>query len=420
MREPARPVAPFHTAPLLAGLVLAGLAPRAAAQGPAFQTPGMPGSGIPGTPAMLGQTTRFSNEFNPAMGFVVDTLFDYASFEEPGAQDGFDASLRLFEFTGAAWIDPKAWAYTVVAAEGESEGIGVEEAALNYIGFGSHWNVKAGRFFVDFGKQMQSHVHDLRTVERPLVLRTYLGDELSGDGVEIGNWHAIGDESALRYSVGIFGSSLLVEGEEDGSAPTPDVAERQDFDELNFTGRLTGFTDVGSQGMLQAGGSARWVPQYSASDPNGVLADVQDLDSAVLGLDLTYGWTSGTGVSRWATGLEWLWSTGDTGVAFDDPVAPTVIQVFDETVTGYLAWFDYGFDQFNSAGVQWSQVELPESGKPDASELELYYTRGVSEFQRLRLVVTLGDDDSIADGEYVRAAIQYTAFLGAHSHGINW
>ena len=85
---------------------------------------------------------------------------------------------------------------------------------MHYIGLGGHNTLRAGRFFVDFGKQMQTHVHELRTLERPLVLRTYLGDEVKGDGLQCDHWFARGRKTAVRWSIGAF-ASLLPEEEEE-------------------------------------------------------------------------------------------------------------------------------------------------------------------------------------------------------------
>ena len=110
---------------------------------------------------------------------------------------------------------------------------------------------------------MQAHVHDLRTLERPAVLRTYLGDELGGDGAQFDHWFAAGDETVVRSSLGVF-ASLVGEGhgDDDSGEAEPFDGERKDLDELALTARLTGFTDVGEHGTFQAGLSARLVPEF--------------------------------------------------------------------------------------------------------------------------------------------------------------
>jgi len=395
-------------------LVLATMATHAFAQGPTFQTPGMPGAGTPGTPGQMGQTTRFSTEFNPALGFVIDSVFDYTDFDDSAESDGFDLSLRLFEFNGAAFIDPSAWAWVaIVAEEGEIE---LEEAAVQYIGLPGNMGLRGGRFFVDFGKQMQAHLEELRTIERPAVLRTYLGQELAGDGLQFDNWHAVGDETVLRYSLGVFADLVTQHADEDGPPmPAAGVDEHKVLGDLNFTGRLTAFRDAGENGVFQAGSSVQYVPSFSFSDPDGVAPDVEDLDRVVYGIDLTYGLTDEEGNRQLTLGGEFLVADGAIGAGFGG--GPT-IDVLEDDTSGFYTFADYSWTPRDSGGVQYSQVELPETGTPDFAELDIYYTRALSEFQRLRFQVTHGDVEG--SEEYVRFAVQWTAFFGNHSHGFNW
>ncbi|HVS09316.1 MAG TPA: hypothetical protein VMS76_05520 [Planctomycetota bacterium] len=355
------------------------------------------------------QATRFSSEFNPAFSFVVDAVGDYVHFSGR-SDDGFDADLRGFELGGMAWVDPKAWAYFIGAMEDEQ--LAIEEAVLHYVGFEENSTLRAGRFFIDFGKQMQVHVHELRTVERPLVLRAYLGEEVKGDGIQWDDWRPVGEKTAVRWSIGAF-SSLLPEEDEFLPDPAKAVDERKDIQDFNFTARVTGFTDLSDNAILQLGASARVVPDYSVEFE--ATGDTEEgLENTVWGLDVTYGWVDDTGQRRWTLGAEYLLNTGDTGA--DNP-APGTVDVLDDTVGGYYAFVDYAWSRYNSVGLQFSAVELPDLAESDLSETEIYFTHSFSEFQRLRLGLAAIDTE---DEDAFRVAIQYTAVLGAHGHGINW
>ncbi|MBM3976834.1 MAG: hypothetical protein FJ299_07585 [Planctomycetes bacterium] len=394
------------------------------AQGSPFQTPGMPlvkqpvaGQGDGKADGQsAGQSTRFSSEFNPAISFALDGLLTHADFD--GDEDGFELELRSGEIGINAWVDPRAWAYGIVVfAEDE---VALEEGAVHFTGLGGHRVLRAGRFFVDFGKQMQAHEHELRTIERPAVLREYLGAELAGDGVQFDDWHSLGDETVLRYSIGVF-HSLLGEVEEEAGSPFAVDSELKELDELGYTARLTAFTEVGDAGTLQLGASARLIPDFGFELDNG--ASAEGLDNSVLGLDLTYGWADETNTRRFTAGLEWLFDAGDNGAAVNDsgtPLDPSddTIDTFDETVNGYYGYVDYAWNQQQSAGIQHSWLELPEPGEPTLSELDVYYTHNLSEFGRLRLGLTFVDAESGADG--MIAALQYTNVIGAHGHGVNF
>jgi len=395
------------------------------AQGPVFRTPGMSGSSsadfAPPASSDSGQANRFSSVFNPAFSFIVDTLADQVS-HSGASDDGVSFDLRALELSAQSWVDPNAWAYFVAATDGES--LNVEEAAVHYTGLGGHNTIRAGRFFVDFGKQMQTHVHELRTTERPLVLRTFLGEEVKGDGAQWDSWTSVGDATAVRWSVGVF-QNLLPEESDDFDASTQvarNVADRKGAQDLNLTARLTGFTDVGESGVLQLGASARVIPSFAYEfEPSG--NERRGQDDTVFGLDATYGWTNATGLASWTFGAEYLIDTGDTYATLDDAGTPgdasdDAIRVASRTLDGFYAYGDYAWDKSNSAGLQFSRVDLPQDGAPSATETTAYYTRSFSEFHRLRFECTAVDRD--ADEDSMRFAVQYTAFVGAHGHGVNW
>ena len=385
-----------------------------------METPGQPRNNS-------GQTDRFTKEFNPAIGGVIDSWLRWIDPDAAGAEDGVSIELRSAELTFNTWIDPNTWAYAVIVGEPE-EGFEVEEAAAIYQGFEGNSSLRAGRFFVDFGKQMQAHVHDLPTFERPAVLREYLGDELGGTGVQYDNWFSSGEKGAIRYSIGVFDS--LAEGHghgeeegEEGASPT--TAELKDIDELSLTARLTGFHDVGENAILQWGISARALPEFAfdADLDDGTELTSEGLSNNILGLDLTYGWTNESGNSGWTFGGEFLMFDGDIGAEVNDNGTPgnladDFLDVLDDDRSGFYVWADHQMSERNSIGVLFSDFEHPEEGAPSESEIVAYYTRNLTELSRLRFGVSLNDSDE--DGETTAFLVQYTNFFGSHAHGLNW
>jgi len=388
------------------------------AQSTPFQTPGMPsqtyGAQASGQTDMS-QANRFSSVFNPAFSFVGDFVADYRS--GGGEPVGWNMNLRNLEVMAQAWVDPTAWAYFVAASDGEA--LNVEEGAVHYTGLGGHNTIRAGKFFIDFGKQMQTHVHELRTIERPLALRVLLGEEVKGNGIEWDDWVAAGDSTAIRWSIGAF-ENLLPETPADFDPtvePSISILDRKSAGDLNFTARLTGFSDVGEHGVLQVGTSARVIPSYQATyEPSG--DQLNNLSSTVVGADITYGWKSDTGVNAFTLGGEYLIDTGDTGFSITNPGGAGTLALDKSTLGGWFAFADYALDQNNSLGVQYSAVELPDGSSTNANEADIYYTHSFSEFQRIRLDLTRYDEDG-QDTSF-RAAIQYSFIVGAHGHGVNW
>lgn len=407
------------------------LASAATGQAALFQTPGMPRQAPAGPTGQeprtgaSGQSDRFDAGFNPAFSFIVDTMLDHTGFSGGGANDGVDLNLRVLEFAGQAWVDPSAWAYFVGATDGES--LAIEEAALHYKGLGGNNTLRAGRFFIDFGKQMQTHVHELRTIDRPLVLRAYLGEEVKGDGLQWDSWTAVGDSAVLRWSFGVFKGLLPEESEfpnldSAGAEIERSVLDRKDVEDLNWTARVTGFSDIGESGVLQLGASARGLPDYTVDDTSNGLSR-SGLTNTVVGLDVTYGAHDDSQQRRWTIGGEFLFNLGDNGVETIDPdVTPGTgdesLRVLDDDGMGYLAFVDYAWTRNDSAGIEVSSAELADTAGSDVHEVSAYYTRMLSEFHRLRFQATGFDNDGGSDS--VRFAIQYTAFVGAHGHGVNW
>ena len=384
----------------------------ALAQAPAFESPGMSRQ----TRSVLGQTDRFSNEFNPSISLVFDVLAGYTAVDGPEA-DGFDLDLLSFELSGAGHVDPNVWGWTTIVADEEE--IALEEAAVVYTGLPGRHELRAGLFFVDFGKQMQNHVHELRTTFRPLVLREYLGEELGGTGVQWDHWFAPSDTVAVRTSLGVFQSLAAhdhehAEGEEEHEVAIAEE-DRAQLDELAYTLRATGFGDVGEHGILQLGASARLLPSFTLE---GDGLEAEDLSNVVYGADLTYGHTSEDGRKRWALGTEVLLNSGDlSGEIVEDPLGEQLV-VLDDDALGWYVFADYGWNPHHSAGLQWSLAELPEPDLPEANEYDAYYTWHLTELSRLRFGLTFAD---VEDGDdAIRFAIQFTNFLGVHAHGVNW
>ena len=125
------------------------------------------------------------NAFNPSIGFVGETIFSYNS--QPSDQTGssrpggFDIYQRSMELNIAASVDPFAKGYAVLNASADAQtgeaNVGVEEAALQTTSLPWNLELKAGRFFGEFGKLSYIHDHELPFVNRPLVLDQYIGGE---------------------------------------------------------------------------------------------------------------------------------------------------------------------------------------------------------------------------------------------------
>src|SRR6185369_8911107 len=144
------------------------------------------------------------------------------------------------------------------------------------------WNleVKAGRFFGEFGKLGYIHDHELPFVNRPLALDQYIGGESQTDGLQL-NWllpvpHYVSLTLGLGNHFG--GDSAL-----NNAGPTRHLSG------LNYFGRLSTYFDLAPNWQLEMGVSGLVNPK--TQDRGGVLVQpdgstLTERARRVAGLDL--------------------------------------------------------------------------------------------------------------------------------------
>ncbi|HTP29280.1 MAG TPA: hypothetical protein VMK12_26905, partial [Anaeromyxobacteraceae bacterium] len=137
------------------------------------------------------QKKEFLSVFNPAIGFVGETVFSYRSQPQNKTGSdrvgGWDVNLRSAELNLAGGVDPYARGYAVINASADSATgeatASVEEAAIQTTSLPWNLTLKGGRFFGEFGRLAYIHDHELPFVNRPLVLDRYIGGESRTDGL---------------------------------------------------------------------------------------------------------------------------------------------------------------------------------------------------------------------------------------------
>src|SRR6266576_2587371 len=206
--------------------------------------------------------------FNPAIGVVGETIFSYRTrgsdqtgSDRPG---GFDVNQRSVELNVAASVDPFAKAYAVINASADAStgeaSLGVEEAALQTTSLPWNLELKAGRFFAEFGKLSYIHDHELPFVNRPLALNQFIGGESRTDGAQV-NWLLpIPHYVSLTAGFGVgFG----------GDSPLANPGTYRALSGFNYFGRISTYFDLTPNLQLETGISGLINP--STSDRGGVL-----------------------------------------------------------------------------------------------------------------------------------------------------
>ena len=377
------------------------------------------------------QKKTLVSEFNPAIGLVGETIFSYRSkgsdatgSDRPG---GFDVFQRSIELNVAASVDPFAKGYAVINASADSATgeatMGVEEAALQTTSLPGNLELKAGRFFGEFGRLAYIHDHELPFVNRPLVLDEYIGGESQSDGAQL-NW-LVPVEHYISLTAGVgdhFG----------GDSPNPEhPGNFRAFDGLNFWGRLSSYWDLSPNWQVEAGISGLWNPKEQDRGgfdtfigSGGVPLTERERRLVGADLKLSYVPLQNNQFRSFTWGTEVLYSDNRYLADPDGSLAGTPPAMSgDEYGTrvgsvGLYSYVSYKWSRQWSGGFLFGFAQNPEDHGAETYDYSPFLTFALSHWNQLRLQYThtspnaasgLKPDDAIY--------LQWAWIIGAHSHG---
>jgi hypothetical protein len=218
----------------------------------------------------------------PDISAVGDLVGDLSP-EQSTQPDEARFAVREVEVAIQAVVDPY-FRGDVFLGFSPEEGVDVEQAFLTTTGLPYGLEARLGRFLIPFGKQNQTHRHDLHTFEYPYVVQRFLGDEgMKGTGVSLSELFApFGFYQELQLSV----VDHLGEAEEGLRTEAP--ASRR-LGGMGYQARLRNYWDLSESANVELGGSAmtgRLARETSEfGDFNAVNAR-----RSTLGADLTFRW----------------------------------------------------------------------------------------------------------------------------------
>ncbi len=367
-------------------------------------------------------------EFNPSIGLVGETVFSYRT-RGPGQTGadragGFDVHQRSLELNLAASVDPFAKAYVVVNAAADSATgeatLGVEEAAFQTTSLPGNLELKAGRFFGEFGRLGYIHDHELPFVNRPLALDQYLGGESQSDGLQL-NW---------LLPIPHFVSLTLGVGDHFGD-PKNNPGDRRAFTELNFWGRLSTYLELTPDWQIEAGISGLWNPKTedrggAQGQPDGGTLTERERRVAGLDLKVSYVPLRDNQFRSLTWGTELLCS--DNRYLFDPngslaPSHPSPGLDGDEFSGrigsfGVYSYVTYKWSRQWSGGFLFDWVQNAQDHHDETFAYSPYLTLALSHWNQVRLQYThtghnpvsgLRSDDAIY--------LQWAWIIGSHSHG---
>ena len=364
-------------------------------------------------------------EFNPAIGLVGETIFSYRSkgsdktgSDRPG---GFDVNQRSIELNIAAAVDPFAKGYAVINAAADAETgeatMGVEEADLQTTSLPWNLELKAGRFFGEFGKLAFIHDHELPFVNRPLVLDQYIGGESRTDGAQL-NWlPPIPHYVSLTAGFGVgFG----------GDAPLNNAGTFRRLSGFNYFGRASTYFDLTPNVQLETGISGLINPSTqdrggpdAFMGPGGVLLTEKQRRVAGVDLKLSYVPLQNNQFKRLDWGTEVLYSHSQ--YAFDVDGDPTTTDDdFRRRVgsVGLYSYLTYKWHRQWSAGFLFDYVQDAANHNDETFGYSPYLTWALSHWNQLRLQYTHTEHHADAGPKSEDAIyLQWAWIIGAHSHG---
>jgi hypothetical protein len=376
----------------------------------------------PGLMGRLGQTTRFSRTFNPAIGVVVDAIASRSTSSDTiGEMD--KVWLRAAEVNLSAQIDPFGYGYVTV--EGSDDEIEFIEAAAVMNRLPANLSLKGGLYLSDFGKLGQFHDHELPFVEKPLVYYDYVGGSINSTGFELHQWFGLSEEVPLRWSVGMlnemeghghtiwFGEGHHHDHEHGGFG----VDDKRQLDNFAYTGRLTGYGDLTDNSSLQVGGSIVWAPEKVEVHDDSGMEERIDTRQTVVGSDLTYQWIDPAGQDELIFGVEGFASHGTFFHEEDD-------EIVDGDAYGGYAWGEYSWDPHWAVGAMGGSFEMARHDNVGQREVSAWVNWKISHFNWLRFQYRFNDlerhGDEFRGEDFSEFIVQWTIVFGTHAHGLNW
>lgn len=368
----------------------------------------------------LGQTTRFSSTFNPAIGVVIDSIANYQTGSDSGEnQDRF--WLRAAELNMSAQFDPFGYAYATIEANEEEVELIEATAVLNRLP--ANFSIKGGRMLSDFGKLGQRHDHELPFVEKPLVYYDYIGGSLNSTGVEVHQWFGLTDEIPVRWSVGMFnemeghGHAIWFGDHHHHHGDEPEPYGKRKLDNFAYGGRLTGYGDLTENSSLQVGGSLSWAPEKREFHEHAGDTERIKTRQTVAGADVTYKWIDPSHQDEFIAGIEVLMSNGTFFHEDED-------EIEDGDALGGYAWGEYSWDPHWAVGAMGGAFERAQHDSVDQRELSAWVTWKISHFNWLRLQYRFNDleryGDEFSGEDFSEVLLQWTIVFGTHAHGLDW
>jgi hypothetical protein len=359
---------------------------------------------VPDVPPNTASVTNLS-AFNPEIGLIGDFVASSSSKNED--EEGNDSiQLRSMELVLGHDVDPYS-RFDAAIAFSDEEGPEVEEAYLTHHALPFGTLGKVGRVKPKIGITPGLHRDQLDTINMPLVVRRYFGEEgLSKTGVELSNFLPVSWVSPSHEVV----AGVLQGGAGEGGTIVGDSRRTP-----TFYARLKNGFEFGEADSLHLG--ATFIGGSTDAD--------QAWEARTMGFDLAYRHPlSPTSGFRLQSEL-YLQDreTADFGESESEEVSDTLNDPspgqFRHHPMGYYFLADYRLNGRWAVGGRWDwtqpvNVEVPGAGEERG--VSTYLTFHQSEYARWRFQYERAED-AVEDSTHI-ISLQGTFAIGVHKHNI--
>lgn len=256
--------------------------------------------------AQASNRTQSESALNPAVSVILNGVYANLS-KDPATYriNGFvptmgdvappvrGFSLGESELALAANVDHLFRGTLIASISPDNASIGVEEGYIQTLALPRGITMKAGRFFSAIGYQNQIHAHAWDFTDQPLVMRAFLGGQLSEDGIqfrwlaptpfywdigaELGRGRAFpaslsasgkngaGSRAFFTHLGGDIGNSIFWQS---GLSHFRTDPTNRPYDDVSSAGRPVTNTFTGTSRLWVLDGVLKWAPNGNATRTN--------------------------------------------------------------------------------------------------------------------------------------------------------
>jgi len=355
----------------------------------------------PPVPQPSPQLAVIPSKIIPEIGAVADIVAKLDSPKNPEFDEDMinQVDVRELELVLGSNVDPYSRLDATIAFN-ELEGVDLEEAYLTRFGLPFDTTARVGRFMPKIGKAIPVHRDSLDTVDEPLVIQRYFGEEgLFKSGVDLTKILDLPLPSVHQVTIGVLEGG-------NGEGGTAFGPERK---RPTLYGHLKNYLDITDVTNFELG----------VSDEIGSNDDNASFKVNVLGMDATLRHIIGQDKEVKLQSEAFYMSRREGAVFADDGTGAMVIT----SNQGGDFWGGYSLLDFRlssrwGTGLRFDYVQPVDRMLSDPRRIETgitgYLTFYQSEFARLRAQVS-HTDPAGGEGD-TRIFLQGTFAIGEHKH----